>query len=105
MRLWLTVAGMGLITFAIRVGLFVRPERTALPPRLQHALRYVPTAVLSAIIAPEMLQPGGVLDLSPGNARLLAGLVAMLVAWRTRSVLWTIGLGMAALWALQLILR
>ncbi|MCA9972202.1 MAG: AzlD domain-containing protein [Anaerolineales bacterium] len=105
MNPWLTVLGMGLITYAIRVGLFLLLERGALPPRLQHALRYVPTAVLSAIIAPEMLQPGGALDLSLGNARLLAGLAAMLVAWYTRNVLWTIAAGMAVLWALQLLLQ
>ena len=104
MNPWLTVIGMGVITYTIRVGLFLLLERVALPSRLQHALRYVPTAVLSAIIVPEMLQPGGTLDLSFGNARLLAGLFAMLVAWRTQNVLWTIVLGMAALWGLQSIL-
>jgi branched-subunit amino acid transport protein len=36
-----------------------------------------------------------------GNERLLAGLVAVLIAWRTRSVLFTLGGGMATLWALQ----
>ena len=35
--------------------------------------------------------------------RLLAGLVAALIAWRTRSVLFTLGGGMAALWTLQVL--
>jgi branched-subunit amino acid transport protein len=34
---------------------------------------------------------------------LLAGLVAALIAWRTRSVLFTLAGGMATLWALQAI--
>ena len=96
----LTILGMGLITFGIRVSLFLLPENAQLPEGLLRALRYVPAAVLSAIIAPEMLMPGGALDLSLGNERLLAGLVAIVVAWRTRNVLLTVAAGMAALWLL-----
>jgi hypothetical protein len=43
----------------------------------------------------------GVLDLSLGNERLLAGLLAVGAAWYTRNVLWTIGVGMAILWLVQ----
>lgn len=97
----LTILGMGAITYAIRLVLFLLPERLALPPWLLRALRYVPAAVLSAIIWPELLLPGGALDLSLGNERLLAGLAALVVAWRTRNVLWTVAAGMVAVWLLQ----
>ena len=33
--------------------------------------------------------------------RLLAGVLAVVVAWRTKNVLLTIGVGMAALWVLM----
>jgi branched-subunit amino acid transport protein len=99
--LWLTVLAMGLVTFAIRIAPIVLLERVALPPLLLRALRYVPAAVLSAIVAPELLRPAGALDLSLGNARLLAGLLAIVIAWRTRNVLLTIATGMAALWLVQ----
>ena len=100
-QLALTILGMGLITYGIRVVLFLLPERLALPPWLLRALRYVPAAVLSAIILPELLLSGGALDISLGNERLLAGLVGILVAWRTRNVLWTVAAGMVVLWLLQ----
>ncbi len=100
LTLALTIVGMGLITFAIRVALFLLPQDAQLPEGLLRALRYVPAAVLSAIIAPEMLMPGGTFDLSLGNERLLAGLVAILVAWRTRDVVLTVVAGMVALWLL-----
>lgn len=100
MILWLSVIGMGLITFSIRLSLILLWERVNVPPAIQQALRFVPAAVLSAIILPELLQPGGQLDISFGNARLLAGLVAMLVAWRTKNVLFTIAAGMVLLWIL-----
>ncbi len=104
MNLWLAIIGMGVITYAIRLSLIVLSERVSLSAPIQQALRFVPPAVLAAIIAPEMLRPGGVLDLSPGNARLLAGLLAILVAWRTKNVLLTIAAGMIALWVLQAVL-
>jgi branched-subunit amino acid transport protein len=43
-------------------------------------------------------------DVSFGNARLLAGLLAIGVAWRTKRVGVTIGAGMAALLVLQIFL-
>jgi branched-subunit amino acid transport protein len=64
-------------------------------------LRLVPPAVLSAIIFPALVVRDGAADLSPGNLRLLAGLVAVAVALKWRNVLLTIAAGMAALWTLQ----
>lgn len=97
---------MGLVTFAIRLVPILALERFPIPPRLRQALRFVPPAVLSAIILPELLRPAGTLDISLGNLRLLAGVIAILVAWRTRNVLLTIAAGMGALWILQtLVLR
>ena len=101
MPLWLIILGMGLVTFALRLLPIVLLERVEIPLRVRQALRFVPLAVLSAIIFPEVLQPRGALDLSPGNARLLAGGLAMLVAWRTKNVLLTIAVGMGTLWVLQ----
>ncbi|MCB8966561.1 MAG: AzlD domain-containing protein [Chloroflexota bacterium] len=101
MNLWIAIIGMGIITYAIRLVLLLLLERVQLPAVVQRSLAYVPTAVLSAIVFPILLQPNGTLDLSLGNARLLAGLVAAVVAWRSKNVLWTIGIGMIVLWLLQ----
>jgi len=38
------------------------------------------------------------------NARVLAGGVAAIVAWRTRNMLATIGVGMVVLWATTVLL-
>ncbi|MCB9421877.1 MAG: AzlD domain-containing protein [Ardenticatenaceae bacterium] len=103
MNLWLVIIGMGIITYGIRLSMIVLLEKVEIPTKLKQALRFVPPAVLSAIIFPELLQPGGQLDVSLGNDRLLAGLLAMIVAWRTKNVLWTIAIGMAALWLLQIL--
>ena len=101
MSIWLTIIGMGIITFAIRLTPIVLLERFELSPRLRQALKFVPAAVLSAIIFPELFMPEGTIDISLTNERLIAGLIAAVVAWRTKNVLWTIGVGMGVLWLLQ----
>jgi branched-subunit amino acid transport protein len=92
----------GLLTFGIRFSLIYLFGRFEVPATIRAALRFVPPAVLSAIVFPELFLHGGSLDLSLGNHRLLAGLVAVLAAWRTRNSLVTILAGMAALLALQI---
>jgi branched-subunit amino acid transport protein len=101
MTVWLTVLAMGLVTYLIRLSVIGAIGRIDIPPLVQRALRFVPPAVLSAIVFPELLRPSGALDVSAGNLRLIAGLVAIVVAWRTRNVLLTIAAGMATLWLLQ----
>jgi branched-subunit amino acid transport protein len=99
--LGLIILGMGVVTYAIRLSLVALLGRIEVPPLVRRALRFVPPAVLSALILPELLLPGGALDLSLGNVRLLAGTLAALVAWRSRNALLAIALGMLALWVLR----
>jgi branched-subunit amino acid transport protein len=103
---WLPALALaGLVTFAIRLSFIALLGRVEVPPLFTRALRFVPAAVLSAIIFPELVVRGGAVDLSPSNPRLLAGLVAAGVALRTRSVALTIACGMGALWAIQALAR
>jgi len=101
MTAWLIIVGMGIVTYAIRLSLIVLLGRLDVPPLVQRALRFVPPAVLSAIVFPEVLSPGGALDISFGNDRLIAGVLAAGVAWRTRNVFLSIAVGMIALWILS----
>ena len=97
MNLWLVILGMSMLTFAQRASFLLLPERVQLPELLRSALRYVPAAVLTAIWAPELLLNKGVISLALGNERLLAGIVAIAVAWRYRVTFGTILAGLAAL--------
>ncbi len=103
MNIWLVMLLGGLLTYGMRLSFIYLLGRFELPEILRRALRFIPPAVLSAIIAPELLLPDNRLDFSPGNHRLIAGLVAVLVAWRTRSMLVTILVGFGVLLLLQLI--
>jgi len=97
MNLWLIILGMSVATFGQRASFLLLPEHVMLPPLLRRALHYVPAAVLTAIWAPELLLQNGVLSLAPGNERLLAGILAVAVAWRFRATFVTIVAGLIAL--------
>jgi branched-subunit amino acid transport protein len=101
MTIWLTILAAGLLTFLTRLSFIFLFGRREMPSGVGRALRFVPPAVLSAIISPQLLLPAGTLELSLGNERLLAGLAAALVAWRTRNVVATIAVGILALVVLQ----
>jgi branched-subunit amino acid transport protein len=101
MNFWLVMLFSGLATYAIRLSFIIFLGSRRIPTLLLRALRFVPPAVLTAIIVPELMMPGGNLDLSLGNPRMLSGLLAVIVAWRTRNVMLTILVGMLTLWILQ----
>ncbi|HYD58364.1 MAG TPA: AzlD domain-containing protein, partial [Burkholderiales bacterium] len=93
MTIWLVIAGMAAVTYAERASFLLLPPGLDTPSWMRRALRYVPAAVLTAIWAPELLLQNQVLHLSLGNERLLAGAVAIGVAWRWRVTSLTIAAG------------
>lgn len=101
MTLWLTLIIIGLLTYAIRLSFILFFSKIDVPQLLQRALRFVPMAVLAAIILPALLLPQGTLALSYSNARLIAGIVAVIVAWRTKNVFITLIVGMGTLYLIQ----
>ncbi|GLV54940.1 branched-chain amino acid ABC transporter [Dictyobacter sp. S3.2.2.5] len=101
--LWITIIIIGLLTLATRLSFIVFMGKMQVAPIVQQALRFVPIAVLSALIAPTLFFPTGSLDISLSNARLISGILAILIAWRTKNVLLTIGGGMACLLILQML--
>jgi branched-subunit amino acid transport protein len=101
LALWLTLICIGLLTFAIRLSFISLFGRREIPTFMLSILRFVPVTVLSAIIFPALFLYGNRLDLSLSNTRLIAGILAAIVAWRTKNVLLTIVVGMVGLWLLQ----
>jgi branched-subunit amino acid transport protein len=104
MNIWLVMLVGGLLTFATRLSFILLLHRIRVPEWFRRGLRFVPVAVLSAILLPELTRPDGTLFLSWRNPQLLAGAVAILVAWRTKNVILTIIAGMAALLVFQFVL-
>jgi branched-subunit amino acid transport protein len=104
MNLWLVILFAGMLTFATRLSFILLLDRIKVPDWFRRGLRFVPAAVLSAIILPDLTNHNAALDFSLHNPQLYAGALAVLVAWRTRNVLLTILAGMAALLIFQVLL-
>ncbi|MBZ4654951.1 MAG: branched-chain amino acid transporter [Peptococcaceae bacterium] len=97
----LIIMGMALATFFTRFGCLVLFSRTGIPSFLQGWLQHVPTAILTALIVPGLLLPKGYLDLTIHNHYLLAGIIAAFIAYKSRNILATIGIGMAVMVTLK----
>lgn len=91
----LLILGMLAATFVSRYPLLVLVGRVELPKRVFRALRYVPVAVLTAISVPPVLLPDGQFSVSFENPYLIGGIVAIVIAWRSKNLLLTIVVGMA----------
>jgi len=102
MNIWLLMIIGGLITFGIRFSLIFLFGKFQIPETMRRSLHYVPPAVLSAIVFPELLYRSNQIDISLGNTRLIAGIIAILVAWYSKNTLITILAGMIVLLLLQL---
>lgn len=99
------IGGMMLVTFSIRYSMFVVAGRMTFPARLEKSLRYVPPAVLTAIIVPAVLIPSGdKIVVSYTNPYLVAALFAFVMGWFSKNLLLTIVLGMIAFWTWQWVL-
>jgi branched-subunit amino acid transport protein len=102
LTIWLLIVAVGAITYSARlsfIGLFARRD---IPPLLAEGLKHVPVAMLTVIVVPAVVfAPPGVLRIDPGNAKLIAALVAATVAWWRQSAVLTIASGMAVLWSLR----
>jgi branched-subunit amino acid transport protein len=100
--LWAVVVAVGALNYLSRLSFIALFARIPMPPAMARALRFVPAAMLTAIVVPAVaFRAPGVLELSYANPKLLAALVAAAIAWRTRSVTATMAFGMIALWLVQ----
>jgi branched-subunit amino acid transport protein len=103
----LTIIGMAVVTYLPRLlpVLFLtrngagradaeRSENT-LSPLVEAWLRYVPVAVLAAMLLPSLLVAEGRANLAWGNLYLWAALPTLGMAWRTRSLFAAVLTGMA----------
>jgi branched-subunit amino acid transport protein len=102
--IWIILIAGGIGTYIIRLSFILLLGRLEkIPNGIIRILRFVPSAVLTALVVPAVVYVDGSFVLSPENNKVVASMVAAVVAWRTQSVLATIGIGMVVLWGLQMI--
>ena len=101
----LMILGMFAVTFGVRYPVLAFASRIQLPDLIERGLKFVPAAVLSAIILPALLFPDGkTFDFSLSNSYLIAGTAAVFISARTKNLLLTIVLGMAVFLGIRLLI-
>lgn len=91
-RIWTAIVVAGIGTYAMRAAFLVFAHRLVdVPPGVQRLLRQIPPAALAAIVLPALMRPEGQVDVM--QARFAAGVAAAVIAWRTRNIALTLGVG------------
>jgi branched-subunit amino acid transport protein len=89
------IISMALVTFLIRYPVLAISGRIQFSPRFLQILRYIPPAVLTAIVVPAVLMPtGNQISLSYTNARLIGAIAAVVIGFWRKNLLLTIAVGM-----------
>lgn len=100
----LLILGMFVVTFGVRYLPLAFSGRMKFPQSLERALRFVPVAVLTALIVPMVLLPDNEWALTPTNPYLIASLVAIgVAAWR-RNLMLTIVVGLIVFFLMRITL-
>ena len=101
---WPVALAVGFGTFLLRFSFILIMDTAAFPNAVTRMLRFIPASVLTALIVPAvLLSRNGDVSFA-GWERLLAALVAVAVAWKTKNTFVTIAGGMGVLWLLQAVL-
>ena len=93
--IFLTICGMGLVTYLPRIIPMLMLSGRPLAPWIVEWLSFVPSTVLAALLLPGLVCSDGELALSFDNVFLLAAIPAFVVAWLTKSFFGTVATGMA----------
>jgi branched-subunit amino acid transport protein len=101
MKTWLVILLVSFTTFFLRASFIVFADPHRFPRAFRQALKFVPPAVLAAIVAPGLLMTQGAIDISLANERLFAGLAAIVATMFVRNAMAAIAVGMGVLWLLQ----
>lgn len=102
---WLLVAVLGAGVYALRLSfIHLHGVVEGFPPRVERALTFIPAAILAALVTPALFPLDGSLAGIVLDARPLAGALALTTAWRTGSMIATIGVGMGVLWAVTFLI-
>jgi len=102
-KLWAIIVSVGAANLLVRLSFIALLANKTMPQLLTRALRYVAVAMITALVLPMVLTTTAapaVMAFWP-NAKLIAALIALVVAFFTRSTCWTLVAGMGALWLLQ----
>ena len=100
MTSWLLITYCGLITFFTRFSMIALLKKEMFNERVREVLSYVPSAIFPAIIFPAIfLNNAGSIQIED-NPKILAAIIATIIAILSRNIIATIFSGLASYWFL-----
>ncbi|AIF49966.1 AzlD domain-containing protein [Pelosinus sp. UFO1] len=99
---FMNILAMAIATFATRFVSIGLLGSSGVPAWFGRFLKHVPTAMLTALIAPAIFAPRGYIELTFANHYLMAGAVAIFVAYKRQPPIATMGAGIAVMLALRI---
>lgn len=98
------IVGMAILTFLTRFAFALAFKRFKVSEKWNALMIYVSIAVFTTIIVPALLLPEEKLDISIQNEYLIAGLIALLVAYKTKNLVGTVIIGISIILLLRFVL-
>lgn len=104
LTVWAVLVAIGVVTYGFRLSfLYAFGGDDTIGDRTERVLRLVPPAVLAALAIPAIVTVRSSVSGTILDERLLAGITAAAVAWRTEDILATIATGMVVLWIFRIL--
>jgi len=101
--IFITILGMAIVTAGPRIlPIWLLSDRK-LPAVIERWLKFIPVTVLSALLFPSLLMPGGYIDLRFSNLYFWAAFPTFLVGLKTRSLFAAVLSGMFVVALVRLI--
>ncbi|MBZ4646944.1 MAG: hypothetical protein PWR27_1077 [Petroclostridium sp.] len=102
-KIILAIIGMSLVTYIPRMLPLVILSKFEMHPLFLKWLKYIPVAVLSALLVPGILLSDKNLAVSLDNKNFLASIPCFLVAAKTKNLFFTVLAGIVSMFLLKLI--
>ena len=101
MKFWAVIVSVGALNYLSRLSFIAFFANRSMPPLLARMLKFVPAAMLTALVAPMVAAAPSFGTGIQIDARLPAAALAAVVAYRSKSTILTLATGMVALWVLR----
>ena len=101
LKVWLVIVAVGALNYLSRLSFIATFGRRSMPAWLARSLKFVPAAMLTALVLPMIVGVPTATALAWANPKALAAVAAAVTAFHTHSTLKTLAVGMLALWFLQ----
>ncbi|API88747.1 branched-chain amino acid transporter [Marinilactibacillus sp. 15R] len=95
---WTLIAGMAVVTYIPRLLPMLLLSKKEISPSFSRWMTYIPVSIFAALVASDIFFWNGSFNVNPGiNIKLVPSILVFLVAYKTKSLLWSITIGLGGI--------